>query len=136
VVLAYGVYDFTDRFGHWPHRDFQRFLRWVVLRSVHPEQYADLSPIDRLHADAPPMLLIHGTHDSLVPVQESREFFAAASKVVRARCVYAEIEGGQHALDIFHSPRAAAAVVGIRQFVERVRVHKAAAVAPARARPW
>lgn len=43
-----------------------------------PAIVALASPITRVSAGAPPMLLLHGTDDKLVPVAQSRDFFRVA----------------------------------------------------------
>jgi acetyl esterase/lipase len=37
-----------------------------------------------VHADAPPFFILHGTDDSVIPVQEGRDFVAALSAVSTA----------------------------------------------------
>ena len=80
----------------------------------------------RVHADAPPFFVIHGTHDSLAYVEDTRHFVSALRKVSRQPVVYAELPGAQHAFDIFHSTRSAHAVEAVTRFVEGVRAtHRA-----------
>lgn len=42
-----------------------------------PEVFAAASPVTRVHADAPPFLLFHGTRDTLVTIDHAEEFVAA-----------------------------------------------------------
>ncbi|MEQ9462812.1 MAG: alpha/beta hydrolase [Haliea sp.] len=42
-----------------------------------PETFAAASPVTRVHPDAPPFLLFHGTRDSLVTIDHAEEFVAA-----------------------------------------------------------
>src|SRR6185436_8319963 len=79
------------------------------------------SPIARVHADAPPFFVIHGTHDSLAYVEDTRHFVRALRAVSRQPVIYAELPGAQHAFDVFHSRRSAYAVEAVTRFVERVR---------------
>ena len=79
--------------------------------------------------------MIHGTHDSLAYVEDTRHFVAALRKVSRQPVVYAELPGAQHAFDIFHSTRSAYAVEAVTRFVEGVRAAHLAARTDTRARP-
>lgn len=119
----YGVYDFLDRHGHYHHRGMQRLLeRHVMKRPRRQAQSAfdAASPIARVHADAPPFLIVHGTHDSLCPVAEARSFSAALRAVSRDVVAYAEVPGAQHAFEIFPSVRTAHALDGVTRFLARV----------------
>jgi acetyl esterase/lipase len=42
-----------------------------------PQVFAAASPVTRVHADAPPFLLFHGTRDTLVTIDHAEEFVAA-----------------------------------------------------------
>ena len=76
----------------------------------------DASPIRQISADAPPFLIFHGERDSLVPVAMARRFAERLREVSRAKVVYAELEGAQHAFELFHTRRSHAAVEGTRRF--------------------
>ena len=67
-----------------------------------------MNPIARVSESAPPFLVIQGTHDTLVFVEEAREFVRALREKSRASVAYLEMTGAQHAFDIFHSPRSVA----------------------------
>ncbi len=119
-VGFYGVYDFEDRHGHWPHGGFGPFIERVVLkarRADAPASYALASPIAQVHAAAPPFLLIHGDRDTLAPTAESRRFAEALRAGSRAAVVYAEVEDAQHAFELFPSVRTAHAVEGTAKFL-------------------
>jgi acetyl esterase/lipase len=123
-VPMYGVYDFLDRHGVRGKDSMAPFLTRLVMESppeTAPEQWEKASPIARIHADAPPFFVIHGTHDSLAYVEDTRHFVAALRKVSRAPVIYAELPGAQHAFDVFHSRRSAYAVEAVTRFVERIR---------------
>jgi acetyl esterase/lipase len=122
-VSFYGVYDFTDRYGHWPNAGLLRLLERHVLKqrlADAPEAFAAASPMAHVHEDAPPFLLVHGNRDSLVPVAEGRAFHAALRAVTRAPCVYFEIPGAQHAFEVFPSPRSLNVLKGVDRFLSYV----------------
>jgi len=123
-VPFYGVYDFLDRHGVRGKASMAPFLEKLVMKSSPVTARAawdKASPIARVHADAPPFLVIHGTHDSLAFVEDTRHFVSALRKVSRQPVVYAELPGAQHAFDVFHSTRSAYAVEAVTRFVEGVR---------------
>jgi acetyl esterase/lipase len=123
-VPFYGVYDFLDRHGERGAQSMAPFLSRLVMKSSPETDRAawdKASPIARVHAGAPPFFLIHGTHDSLAFVEDTRHFVAALRAVSREPVVYAELPGAQHAFDIFHSTRSAYAIEAVTRFVERVR---------------
>jgi acetyl esterase/lipase len=119
-VAFYGVYDFTDRHGVWPHRGLARLLEKHVMKAspaAAPEAYERASPIARVHRDAPPFFVVHGTHDTLVPVEEARRFVHALRTTTRSPCVYAEIPGAQHAFELFPSLRSTFVLHGVERFL-------------------
>ncbi len=119
-VGFYGIYDFEDRHGHWPHRSFASFIERSVMkarRSERPDLFAQASPIARVHRDAPPFLLVHGDRDTLAPPAEAHRFAEALRAVSSAAVVHVEIEGAQHAFEVFPSLRAAHAVEGTTRFL-------------------
>lgn len=122
-VSLYGVYDFTDRDGLWG-RGFGWFLARRIMsaaRSVDPEAYRDASPMDQIRPDAPPFLVVHGSNDRLVPVEEARKFARLLQEASLAPVVYAELPGAQHAFEIFRSIRTAHLVRAVEQFLMAVR---------------
>ena len=119
----YGIYDFADRDGVWPHQGMRWLLERVVMkvtRRADPEAYERASPIARVRADAPPFLVVHGEHDSLAPVAEARRFVEALRARSRAPVAYAEVPGAQHAFDIFPSVRTGHVLQGVTRFLAYV----------------
>lgn len=53
----------------------------VQKRSYLKEKFLEISPGARLHRNAPPMLLIHGQRDRLVPATQSISFYWKARKI-------------------------------------------------------
>jgi acetyl esterase/lipase len=119
-VSFYAVYDFTDRHRTQFHEGLSRVLERRVLKASldeAPEEYRKASPLDRIHADAPPFLVIHGDLDTLTPVEQARHFCASFRSTARAPLVYFEVAGAQHAFEIFPSLRTAHVVHGVERFV-------------------
>jgi len=120
-VPFYGVYDFTDRLDIDP--GFVRFLERVVMKrriAEDPEAFERASPICRVRSDAPSFFVVHGTHDSLVPVATARHFVDLLRKASRRRVAYAEVPYAQHAFEVFHSLRTRHAVDAVGRFLDFV----------------
>lgn len=120
-VPFYGVYDFLDCHGERGRSSMTPFLQRLVMKCSpldHRDRWERASPIMRVTADAPPFFVIHGTHDSLAFVEDTRHFVAALRAVSRQPVLYAELPGAQHAFDVFHSTRSAYAVDAVTRFVE------------------
>jgi acetyl esterase/lipase len=120
AVPFYGVYDFTDRQGLDPKRGFIRFIERLVLKKKFADDrdaFERASPMSRVRADAPPFLVIHGTHDSLVPVRDARHFVELLRGVSQAPVCYVELPQAQHAFEIFHSQRTRRIVQGVDRFL-------------------
>jgi acetyl esterase/lipase len=64
--------------------------------------------------------VLHGANDSLIPVQQARDFVTRLREVSTAPVVYAEMPLAQHAFDIFGSPRAAHTAVAVEQFLAEI----------------
>ena len=78
--------------------------------------YGELAPARHL----PPMLLIHGDHDLLVPASSVREFVQRLRAGSAALVEYAELPGAHHDFDLYESIRSAAINVAVQSFIERV----------------
>lgn len=78
------------------------------------------SPLAHVRPDAPPFFLVHGDHDTVVPVETARLFAERLRGRSAQPVVYAELPGGQHAFDLFHSPRFEAVINAIDAFTAHV----------------
>ncbi len=119
-VAFYGVYDFTDRHGHYRNPGLAKLLQRYVMKAqigASRDAFEKASPMSRVHAEAPPFFVIHGDRDTLVPVAEARRFSEALRTVVRAPVVYAEIPGAQHAFEIFPSVRTTFVIHAVERFL-------------------
>jgi acetyl esterase/lipase len=130
-VAYYGVYDFTDRHDHWPHRTFRLLLERVIMKRKFDEarpEFEKASPIYRVGPHAPPFLLIHGARDNLAPVDEARRFSEALREASQAPVVYAELPGAQHAFELFPSIRTYHVMDAVEYFCEHLYArHEASA---------
>ena len=121
-VPFYGVYDWTNRAGTG-HEGLLGLLERRVLkvsRQKNPDLYDRGSPMSRVHEDAPPFFVLHGSHDTLVPVVEAQQFVNLLRGISHAHVAYAELPGAQHAFEVFLSFRTAHAVRGVARFLSYV----------------
>ena len=79
------------------------------------------SPFDYVRPDAPPVLVAHGEHDTLVPAEQARAFADRLLEVSTSPVVYAELPGGPHNFDLLHSIRFEILIGGIEAFTAWVR---------------
>lgn len=122
AVPFYGVYDFT-RFEDAMHPMMPGLLaRWVIKQrpSTNLQTYITASPVNHVSADAPPFFVLHGRNDSLVPVEQARDFVDKLRHVSKQPVVYAELPFTQHAFDIFGSARAAHTAIAVEQFLAEI----------------
>ena len=101
-IPMYGIYDMVNRNRtrpDWPYVDRD------VMRGSYdqkPEEFHAVSPLDHVRSDAPPFLVIHGTHDSLVPIAEA-EVFVDALERADAGVEFIRVLGAQHGFDAVSS---------------------------------
>lgn len=97
-----------------------RFLAKHVLQRRfrdEPDAFEAASPLLRITADAPDFFVLHGVHDTLVPVVQARELVARLRETSKRTVVYAELPGAQHAFDVFPSIRSAHVVRAIDRYL-------------------
>jgi acetyl esterase/lipase len=122
-VAFYGVYDFTDRLGHWKGRGLDRLLVQRVMKDTIDaarDVYDTASPMSRITADAPPFLLVHGTADTLVPVVEAREMARLLKATSGQAVTLLEVPHAQHAFESLPSLRTRAVLEHVVRFVDEV----------------
>jgi acetyl esterase/lipase len=125
-VPIYGVLDMTaqKKIGGRYGAGLRILLEKQVMKTTiadNRELFEASSPLHRVHADAPPFLVLHGTHDTLVPVAVPRAFVPALREVSAEPVGYIELPLAQHAFDVLASPRCSATTQGIVAFLEAIR---------------
>lgn len=121
AVPYYGVYNLTDPDVMPP--DTTRFLESKVMKvevAGAPGLWAAASPIERVIPEAPPFLVIHGSNDSLVPVEQAQTFVDALRVRSRNPVLYAEVPGAQHAFDTLATPRTRVTAGAVCRFLNAV----------------
>lgn len=90
---ASGPPDFTD-----PRQAYAmtRIARGRVLQAILPNgQYEQVDPLKNISGTFPPVFIVHGTSDTMVPIQLSRALFAKL-KEFRVLCKLVEVPGEEH----------------------------------------
>lgn len=97
----------------------------VVLYGYLGARTADPSSSPALLAqpDAPPMLVIHGAHDTMVAPRGIRAVAAVLRQVSHRPVVFAELPHTQHSFDLFASVRARLCADVVETFLDWARVH-------------
>ncbi|MBK6348851.1 MAG: alpha/beta hydrolase [Proteobacteria bacterium] len=123
VVPFYGKYDLLGEYQPDPaFADFMaknlmpgsRQAHDALWRSMHPASH--LSSIDAQRA--PPFLVLHGTHDQLIPLAEARWFAGELRRRYAGEVVYVELPYAHHAWDLSHSLRADLTVEALQHYLE------------------
>jgi acetyl esterase/lipase len=122
VVGIYGRYDFEDRSTVERVRFVDFLERVVVKRKIakHPDIFRNASPIHRVHADAPPFLVVHGSGDSVIPVAQARSFVEQLRAISGSVVSYLELPGAGHAFDMIDGARTGSAATAIGLFLKQI----------------
>jgi acetyl esterase/lipase len=123
AVPFYGVYDWLNRDGTG-RDDLTDLLVDRVVKQPFADArdvYEQASPMSHVDDRAVPMMLLHGTNDSLVPIAQARSMVDMLRAVSKQPVVYVEYPGAQHAFDVFSGNRTDAAVDGIERFLNVAR---------------
>jgi acetyl esterase/lipase len=96
IVDIYGPTDFT--------LDPQTAQPWQLdlvanllggTADEQPQRYQEASPASHARADGPPVLILHGTADPIVPIAQARALRDALEAAGQA-CQYIEVPGASH----------------------------------------
>ena len=122
VVGIYGRYDWEDR-STVERARFVDFLERVVVKrkiAKHPEIFRKASPIARIHDDAPPFLVIHGSGDTVIPVQQARDFVEKLAARRGQSVSYVELPGAGHGFDMTDGARTGSMATAIGLFLNQI----------------
>lgn len=122
VVGIYGRYDWEDRSTVERERFVEFLERIVVKRRIerHPEVFRAASPIARVHTNAPPFLVIHGSRDNVIPVAQARSFVERLRAVSASLVAYVELPGAGHGFDLLDGARTGSMGHAIGLFLNQV----------------
>jgi len=127
-VFSYGVYDPQDEEHHYIRfcgkSVLAMYFETLVLRQK-VELWSTARPVALELAAYPPTLLLHGSLDGVVPVQQSRQFFARlqAARVRRSppQDLLVEVPGERHSYEVGGDAAARAAMVGTLAWAENLQ---------------
>ena len=121
-VSFYGVYDMAGMTETTTAVDVRdRFLApWVFRKNAkdHLDEFVRASPLAHVDEHAPAFFVIHGSHDTLAPVPETRTFVEALREHSKTTVTYAEIPGAQHAFDVFSSIRSQHTIGAVQRWLQ------------------
>ncbi|ODQ95861.1 alpha/beta hydrolase [Mycolicibacterium holsaticum] len=122
VIGIYGRYDWEDKSTAERARFVDFLERVVVKRKIakHPEIFRKASPIARVHPDAPPFMVIHGTGDTVIPVAQAQEFVEQLRTVSRSPVSYLELPGAGHGFDMIDGARTRSTATAISLFLNHI----------------
>ena len=93
VIDFFGPADFT---GNWPGNGDTAVARLLgKTPSADPALAKSASPVHRVHAAMPPVLIVHGDRDRVVPLSQSEQFRDAIQKIGGKVEMYV-VKGGGH----------------------------------------
>jgi acetyl esterase/lipase len=94
----------------------------VVKRRIdrHPEVFRNASPIARIHPEAPPFLVIHGSNDTVIPVAQARSFVERLRSISRSVVSYVELPGAGHGFDLTDGARTGAMATAVGLFLGQI----------------
>jgi acetyl esterase/lipase len=123
AVPIYGRYDWFSKEGSGRPEFISILQRFIVKKrfSANRQVYLDASPITKVRPDAPPFFILHGEDDSIIPVQEGRDFAEALAEKSDGPVAYAEIPHAQHAFDFFGSPHGHFTATAVAHFLDWVK---------------
>ncbi|WP_195908629.1 alpha/beta hydrolase [Novosphingobium sp. Gsoil 351] len=120
AVALYGRYDFIDRNRLWG-RNHDKLIQFaaekIMPRDAGPQLWDLASPIAQVRGDGPPLLVIHGRHDTLLPSEEA-DLFADAQRAAGGKVDGVTLSGGQHAYDMLESAMTVGHMRAVRHWLE------------------
>lgn len=69
ILSNYAPTDFTDTASEMSR--FKSLVRWLGNKAGDPQFRAAVSPVTHIHAGSPPVFIVHGDADPIVPYQQS-----------------------------------------------------------------
>lgn len=91
LIVLWGPWDLEPLPDNAPD-----WVRPTVAKLLNGQPARDASPLHHLVRDMPPTLIVHGTDDELVPIEQSRQA-CAALRALDNECVLVELPKQRHA---------------------------------------
>lgn len=122
AVFQYGVMDWTGAVELGKNAPMKHLLERMVVRvpfSKAPDLYRALEPLAYRPQEVPPILLIHGTYDRVVNVQDSRRMYELLRAQGGTKVHRLEVPNAPHAFDVFMNPLQQRSNWVLRAFLRR-----------------
>lgn len=103
VVDYYGVVQMPPEPTHFDGDLPYWTLEAFVGANYRPEQAEAASAVSLVGQSTPPVMILHGTADAIVPIELSRLFYDRLT-AAGIRAEYLELEGAEHGDDAFYQP--------------------------------
>jgi dipeptidyl aminopeptidase/acylaminoacyl peptidase len=106
-VILYGLTDITGIFENRPHPIVNYLFEELVFcrrYREHEEVFQRAQPVSYLSAEIPPLLLIHGEHDVMIPIAEAHHFQRRLKEAGARRVHLCEVPLAPHAFEIAPTP--------------------------------
>jgi len=120
AIVLYGIANFVGIFEEYPNPLSHYLFEELVFKKRYlddPELYRLSQPLTYLHPKVPPILLVHGENDSLIPIEEARNFLAHLQAAGVTRVHLCEIPLAPHAFELMPTPLHQRAVRIVRDFI-------------------
>ena len=78
------------------------------------------SPIAQVHPDAPPFLIVHGSADTVIPVEQARSFVERLRAVSRSPVGFIELPG----FDMIDGARTGSVATAIGLFLNQIHRYR------------
>jgi acetyl esterase/lipase len=114
AASIYGPFDIDAVLEHTGPR-----LRIWAKKLIFDGKSKEASPITWVRPGLPPMLVVQGTADNMVPAPLAH-FFVEAMRAAKNEVVHLEVPRAPHAFDVFFSLRSEAVGAGVQRFLERL----------------
>lgn len=118
AVPYYGAYDLTDPSNMCTL--MMPFLEQFVMHARiadRPELFHQASPIHRVHRDAPPFFVLHGSHDAVIPRGQATAFVDALRSAGASTVVHADLPNAHHAFDVLGTLRSQLTASAVASFL-------------------
>src|SRR5262249_21940889 len=92
--------------------------QWLGSPTKVPGMYTKASPVTYVHKDAAPIMLLHGTKDVVVPLEQA-EHFVRKMRDAGGNVILRTFEGAPHDFDEGNDANARLGTVAARDFLDQ-----------------
>ncbi len=121
VVPLYAVFDLTDVKTRHAPGFLSLLVEPLVLKAFfdeEPQRFEQASPTHCVRADAPPFFVVHGASDSMVPLEDAKDFVEALREVSHNPVRFTIVPGAHHSFDLLVSLRSLPVIEAIGDWID------------------